>query len=322
MATQYTIRKGDTLSGIAKKYGTTTKALMELNPNISNADRIYAGGSLSVSAPSKPAPATPSTPKASTPSAKPASQPSTRSTTSAPANPNAPTGLVDFTGTTDAQKRERSEGAINPVYNAEIEAFTQATDRNKLALENQIGSLQNLYDLQKDEAQEYYTDERQRASDDSLRRGLARSSYAVNTQERVSDQEGKHLERLQQNLSTEVNNINTQITQLEGQLADSLKRLDIDRATKIQAEIERLTQEEQDKQIQITQINNQFKQYEEGFAYQQQRDSTADSKQQEQFTYQKERDSIADAQRQEEFDWKKAMDQASLDLQRKNAARS
>ena len=65
----YTISKGDTLSGLAKKLGTTVDSLMQQNPHIKHKDRIYAGGKLSTSgetaaqapasaaAPSKPQPA-------------------------------------------------------------------------------------------------------------------------------------------------------------------------------------------------------------------------------------------------------------------------
>src|SRR5690606_14242778 len=38
----YTVKKGDTLSHIAKKYGTTVKKLVDLN-NIKNPDLIYPG---------------------------------------------------------------------------------------------------------------------------------------------------------------------------------------------------------------------------------------------------------------------------------------
>ena len=41
------IQSGDTLSGIAKRYGTTTSALSSLN-GISDPDRIYAGNTLKV----------------------------------------------------------------------------------------------------------------------------------------------------------------------------------------------------------------------------------------------------------------------------------
>ena len=44
----YTIQKGDCLSVIAQKYNTTIAILMELNPQIINPDKIYAGKTMLV----------------------------------------------------------------------------------------------------------------------------------------------------------------------------------------------------------------------------------------------------------------------------------
>lgn len=44
----YTIKRGDTLSGIASRYGTDVSTLMGLNPYIKNANLIYAGNSLNL----------------------------------------------------------------------------------------------------------------------------------------------------------------------------------------------------------------------------------------------------------------------------------
>lgn len=44
----YRIRTGDTLSGIAQRYGTSVSALMSSNPSIKNKDLIYAGANLNV----------------------------------------------------------------------------------------------------------------------------------------------------------------------------------------------------------------------------------------------------------------------------------
>lgn len=44
----YIIKKGDTLSGIAQNSGTTVSALMQANPYIKNADKIYAGSTLNL----------------------------------------------------------------------------------------------------------------------------------------------------------------------------------------------------------------------------------------------------------------------------------
>ena len=44
---EYTIKKGDTLSEIAKKYGTTVKKLQSIN-GIKNANKIYAGDTIKI----------------------------------------------------------------------------------------------------------------------------------------------------------------------------------------------------------------------------------------------------------------------------------
>jgi len=50
--TTYTIQSGDTLSTIAKKWNTTVTRLLELNPTITDVNRIYVGQVLKVPAPS------------------------------------------------------------------------------------------------------------------------------------------------------------------------------------------------------------------------------------------------------------------------------
>eukprot|EP00770_Monocercomonoides_exilis_P007212 MONOS_7175.1-p1 / transcript=MONOS_7175.1 / gene=MONOS_7175 / organism=Monocercomonoides_exilis_PA203 / gene_product=endopeptidase LytF / transcript_product=endopeptidase LytF / location=Mono_scaffold00239:47660-48448(+) / protein_length=262 / sequence_SO=supercontig / SO=protein_coding / is_pseudo=false len=63
----YTVKKGDTLSAIAKKYGTTVQKICELN-GIKNANKIYVGQKLKIP---QNTPTPPSPPKPSPPSPKP-----------------------------------------------------------------------------------------------------------------------------------------------------------------------------------------------------------------------------------------------------------
>ena len=59
MATTYTVKSGDTLSSIAKKYGTTVSAIVALNPDkIKNPNYICAGWTIVVSGDAKKVPAT------------------------------------------------------------------------------------------------------------------------------------------------------------------------------------------------------------------------------------------------------------------------
>ncbi|MBQ2895040.1 MAG: LysM peptidoglycan-binding domain-containing protein [Clostridia bacterium] len=46
-AVYYTVEKGDNLTAIAKKYGTTYKAIAQLN-NLPNPDKIYIGQKLKI----------------------------------------------------------------------------------------------------------------------------------------------------------------------------------------------------------------------------------------------------------------------------------
>ncbi|WP_225410104.1 LysM peptidoglycan-binding domain-containing protein [Stigmatella hybrida] len=80
----YKINYGDTLSGIAKAKGTTVSALMKANPQIKDANKIYAGRSLNIpgqrdsfeaAQPSRPGSSRPSAPSTQAPGATgPASQ--------------------------------------------------------------------------------------------------------------------------------------------------------------------------------------------------------------------------------------------------------
>jgi LysM repeat protein len=45
---KYKIRRGDTLSGIAKRLGTTVKKLMAMNPQIKDANKIRAGATINI----------------------------------------------------------------------------------------------------------------------------------------------------------------------------------------------------------------------------------------------------------------------------------
>ena len=44
----YTIKRGDTLSALARKFNTTIGALMALNPHIKNANLIYEGDTIRI----------------------------------------------------------------------------------------------------------------------------------------------------------------------------------------------------------------------------------------------------------------------------------
>lgn len=234
--------------------------------------------------------------KVSSPAPAPAPKPASTETS---VKTNTPSGMIEYNPLTGEQIKTQAENAINPLYNADVEAFKQATERAKQAYQNQIGARQELYNQQRQELQDYYGQTRQRQSDQDLKRGLSRSTIATNNQDRVNANEATNLVQLQRGLESDMENIQGQITMLENQLSDSLKRLDIDKATKIQARIDELTREQEAKKMEITQFNNQYLQNEQSNQLAQNQFKL----QQDQFKFQ-----------QDQFDWQKYMDQQQLNL--------
>ncbi len=214
---------------------------------------------------------------------------------------NKPTGLISYNPLTGEQIKSQAENRINPLYNAEVEAVTQAADRNKLAMQNQIESRQALHGQQKEELAALYGQQMTQSQNSILKRGMGRSSIGANAEARVQNAEAGAVGKLQQSLQMDLGHIQSQITQLEGQLADSISRMDIDKVHKIQAEIDRLHEQEHSKQMEITKANNAHQQGEQQFGLQQ-----------ETFEHNKTMD-------QKNYDWKVHMDNENLKLSKAKA---
>ncbi len=247
---------------------------------------------------------------AKTTASKPASTTTPKTAAQSPTVPqNAPLGYLTYTPLTDEELRRMAEERVSPTYSANVEAAKQAAERSKQALEQQKEQIERLYGTRRGELQELYDIERQRASDEALKRGLARSSYAADRQAQVGELEAKALQQLQSDLALDIKQIDQQIVTLEQQLADSLKRLDIDRATEIRSAIDQLKQEQENKLLQIQQYNNQLAAQERQEQFQR-----------EQFDWQKALQEWEKQFKQKQFDWQKYIDQQQLALARARAA--
>lgn len=245
---------------------------------------------------------------------------STAPTTTVPQN--APIGYITYTPLSEEEIRRQAEEKVLPLYNAQVEALKQAVERQKQALQQQQEYLQYLYNLRKQDLQELYDQERQRASNEVLKRGLARSTYAVDVQSRIGELETKALQQLQQELTLQVGQLQSQIATLEQQLADSLKRLDIDRATQISSMIDQLRKEQEEKLLQIQQYNNELAARERQEQLQREQFDWEKQFRQQQFDWQKALQEWEKQFKQQQFDWQKYIDQQQLALAKSRAASS
>lgn len=203
----YTIQRGDTLSGIASKYGTNVSTLMSLNPYIKNANLIYAGKTLNLPGQQQ---ATQNT----------AIQ-STTQTTVSPAK------------TTQQLAEEYAKEQITNTPNdtqALLAQYEKIAENQKQALQKQNELTQNQISAQKDDVLQTYNDNARQAYINSMlgkksveqelsQAGLNTSGLLGSAYSNVENAYGNNLATLQTSRDKSINDINKQLNDAQIQYA-------------------------------------------------------------------------------------------------------
>jgi len=263
----YTIQRGDTLSGIAKKYGTTVSTLMSLNPYITNANLIYAGKTLNLPGETSVSPAVnnvaPSTPAKTT---QQLAEEYAKNQTS---------GVGDETSALLAQ------------YEKSAEAQKQALLNQKTLAENQINSQRDTVnqDYSKQARQAYINKMLggQTLKQQLSQAGLNTSGIVASAYSNLENSYGNNLANLQTNRNDSLRDLDKQLN--DSQLQYAIKE------NELLAEIENAKME--------------LQKYGNELAYSRYQDALNNYLTFSQYEYQKERDKIADQQWQLNYDLSK-----------------
>lgn len=275
----YTIQRGDTLSGIAKRYGTDVSTLMSLNPYITNANRIYAGKTLNL----------PGQQQATEPISQPVQQ-------SAPVEPIKTTQQL-------AEEYANAQTANNSNdVQALLSQYERVAEQQKQALQQQRELTQNQINSQRDDVMQAYNDNSRQAYVNSMlarqnvkqqlsQAGLNTSGLVGSAYANVDNAYGNNLATLQKARDNSINNINKQLNDAQMQYAIQESELlaDIENA---KMELQKYGNELAYKKYQDALSNYMnFANYDYNKA-----------KDERDYNYQLERDKVADNQWQQEFD--------------------
>ena len=294
----YKIQYGDTLSGIAKKYNTDVNTLMNLNPYITNANKIYAGKSLSL-------PEAPKAPTLETPVQQITQQAPVQQAVQQPVVETKP---VVPEKTTQELATEYANNAIannsNETQNL-LGQYEKIAEQQKESLANQNKLAVGQINSQRDTVKQTYDDNARQAYINSMlakksieqelsQRGLNTSGLVGSAYADIESAYGNNLATLQKSRDNSVNEIDKQLN--ENQLKYAIQ------------ENELLTNLENAK-IELQKYNNQLaeQKYQNAlnqylnFANLDYNKSIDDRN----YNYQTGRDSIADSQWQQEFDFSK-----------------
>lgn len=284
----YTIKSGDTLSGIASKYGTSVSELMSLNPYIKNANLIYAGNSLNL----------------------PGTQTSNQTTTQTTAQPTTTTPTQTTQQLAEAYAQNQTANTSNDT-SALLAQYEKIAEQQKQALQKNQELTNTQITSQKDDVlQNYHANARQAYINSMLGKktveqelsqaGLNTSGLLGSAYANVENTYGNNLATLQTSRDQSLNDINKQLN--EAQIQYAVKE------SELLADIENA-------KLELQKYGNEL-------AYQKYQDALSNymnfanydynkAKDERDYNYQVERDKVADSQWQQEFDLAKKKSSSS-----------
>ena len=277
----YTIKWGDTLSGIAKNNNTDINTLMNLNPYITNANKIYAGKTLQLPDAVQPQPVQVQQPVVQPQPVQPAQQPTQQ--------------LAEEYAKQQTVNVGNEGQALLSQYEKIAEAQKQALQKQQELTNTQINSQRDdVMDTYHNNARQAYINSmlgKKQVEQQLSQAGLNTSGLVGSAYANVENAYGNNLANLQGVRDKSIQNINKQLNESQIQYAIQEQKLlsDIENA-----------------KMDLQKYNNEL-------AYKKYQDAINNYMSFNNFDYTKSRDAVEDSRWQQEFDYKKEQDRIAQD---------
>lgn len=211
----YTIKSGDTLSGIANKYGTSVSELMSLNPYITNANLIYAGKTLNLPGATQQTTTQPKAPVQTTPVVQ------------QPAPVQTPTQTTQQLAEQYAKQQTANVGNDTQALLAQYEKIAE---QQKQALQKQQELTNTQINSQRDDLMQNYNANARQAYINSMlgkksveqqlsQAGLNTSGLVGSAYANIENAYGNNLAQLQTARDNSIKDINKQLNEAQIQYA-------------------------------------------------------------------------------------------------------
>lgn len=165
---------------------------------------------------------------------------------------------MEFTMPTQSEIIASSENSLKDYKDSEIQNIN---DSYKLKLDELNTNKQDLVkttDSTKESLNSYYSNAKNNAESQALKRGLARSSIIINQLGAFDAEKIADYKKLDEELNTQINAINFEISALDGQKQNALNNFNVSYAVKLQEKINSLTEELNKKQNEVIEYNNEI----------------------------------------------------------------
>lgn len=180
--------------------------------------------------------------------------------------PNSPTfeRLKDIEIDNEKIKQDAEE-ELNNYKNNSISNIENEFTNKENELKSNIENLKETASNTKNEISNSFADLKEKASNDALRRGLARSSIVINTLDAFNNKEIETYNKIDKELSNNINAINFELNALSSSYEDALNNFDIDYASKLKEKIDSTTEKLKKQQEEVIKYNNEIAEKEAEF---------------------------------------------------------
>ena len=166
-----------------------------------------------------------------------------------------------YTARSDDELRRLAEQQYQSYYDQLRTAAKQKQERESLALENQRTGIQRSYEKKREASDKAYRQAYSQADRETLRRGMQRSSYAAQRLANVNQEGIEANQNIWDEQRAAEGNLDAQIAQLSGQLADTLAGYDANQAADVLKRYNELQAEEYDRAREAEQYAESIRQW-------------------------------------------------------------
>lgn len=154
--------------------------------------------------------------------------------------------------------KQDAENSLAEERKNEIDSIINEAENSKNNINASIENVKSSAETQKSNLDKLYEERKQVASDEALKRGLGRSSIIINQIDAFEKEKIDEYMAIDKELSTAINNLNTQLGELESSKQKALSDYDIAYAVKLNEKIKEINDELYQKQQEVIKYNNEI----------------------------------------------------------------
>lgn len=177
----------------------------------------------------------------------------------------------EFEHPTDEQISETAQNSLAEYKNSSLNQIENDFQSGMTKVEEDLKNLSETKKTQQDSLKSAYEGVKESASNDAIKRGLARSSIIVNKLAKYDSSLLEEYSKIEQTYNENVTKLNNQKSQLEVQRQNALDGFDIAYALKLSEKIASINTELEEKQNQVIEYNNKMEQLEKEYLQDQQK---------------------------------------------------